>query len=68
MNDLPKLTPSRPDSEIAADIRRQLEESYKPIIDILNEASSHNFIVNCNIGRNNFGRIVFSISIVKDLL
>jgi hypothetical protein len=50
MTEPPKMVPSKPDAEFAADIRARLTEAIKPALAIMDEAIAAGLVVNFQIG------------------
>lgn len=67
MSDPIQLVPNRPDSDIAAELRRRFEQAYNEhIIPLFNEAAQNQFIVQVSVQMGPFGRMVIQqIQIMK---
>lgn len=58
MNDTIKLVTTKPDSELAAELKQEIIEAYKPALAALEKATKAGFIVQVNCGLNFFGQMV----------
>lgn len=58
MNDLVKLVPTKPDAEIAEELKQELAEAAKPYLEAATKAMSLGFVVQSNFGPNAFKQIV----------
>jgi hypothetical protein len=56
MEPIAKLVSTRPDADIAADIRAKMESAYAPVLRILDEATAAGFQVTCAAGPDYAGR------------
>lgn len=65
MNDIAKLVPTKPDSERAKEIKADLIEKLKPILESLTKYHAEGFQVNFNLGPNSFNEIVLQTLIVS---
>jgi hypothetical protein len=58
MNDVPKLVTTKPDAERAAEIKVEVIEKLKPVIETLTQAHSEGFQVQFSLAPNSFNQIV----------
>lgn len=55
MSDIARLVPTKPDSEVAEELKRELIEAAKPYLAAATKAKKHGFIVQSQFGvANNF--------------
>lgn len=64
--DYVKLATTRPDVEVAADLRRRLEVAASPVLAILEEANAARFVVSLGLERDAFGQLRFKFHIVRE--
>lgn len=56
------LVPAKTDKDYAAELKARIIEAYKPLIEVLQEATENNFIINCTVARNQAtGRIELQV-------
>ncbi len=69
MEDVAKLVTTKPDQEIADDMRRRMTVALGPVCDLLNEASAQGLLIEFQVGQMPpFNRIgVLKIGINKPL-
>lgn len=68
MNEAVTLVPGQTDAEKAEKYRKELTESLKPVIEILERAKRDGLVVQWNIAADEFGRIrVPFINVTKPL-
>ncbi len=61
-----KLVPGPTDQEFASTFRQRFQETIKPVIELLDEATQAGFVINFSIGLNSLGRqAVREILIIK---
>ena len=58
MNDPVKLVPTKPDAELAEELKHEIAEALKPALEATTKALSLGFHVSFNIGPNAFKQIV----------
>lgn len=56
MNEPVKLVPTKPDAEVAEELKQELAEAAKPYLEAATKAMSLGFVV-----QSNFGRLLFKI-------
>lgn len=57
MSDVVQLVTTRPDAEVAADLRKRIEAAMTPLLDLFAEAAKAGFLVEWNgIAPDAFGR------------
>lgn len=61
MNDVARIVPNKPDSEIAADLKRRIVEVYKPVLDLCSEAQASGFELQVASGVGPLGRHVITL-------
>jgi len=42
---VPRLVTTKPETEVAADLKRRLEEAFEPVARLMDEAAGHGFMV-----------------------
>ncbi len=67
MNDAIQLVTTKPDAEIAAELKKKFEAAYiDNILPLFNEAAAQGFLVQINVAMGPFGRMVIqNIQIMK---
>lgn len=56
------LVTAKPDKEYAAELKKRIIEAYKPLIEVLQDATDNHFIVNCTVAQNQAtGRIELQV-------
>ena len=58
MNDPVKLVPTKPDAEVAEELKHEIAEALKPALEATTKALSLGFQVNFNLGPNAFKQMV----------
>lgn len=58
MSDPVKLVPTKPDAELAEELKQELAEAAKPYLEAATRAMSLGFVVQSNFGPNAFKQIV----------
>lgn len=58
MNEPVKLVPTKPDAEVAEELKQELAEAAKPYLEAATKAMSLEFVVQSNFGPNAFKQIV----------
>ena len=62
------LVPTKSDKDLADEYRQRLREAFRPILDIMDEASKNGLLVGFNIARDPFGKaIIQEIQVNKPL-
>lgn len=59
--DVVQLVPTRPDAEVAADLKRRMVEAYGPVLALLDEAAGAGFHVNLQAGMGLLGRHIVTV-------
>lgn len=66
MNEIAKLVTTKPDTEVAAELKVELIEAAKAWLEVCTKAHKAGFIVNAQFGPNYLGTyIIQSMSLVK---
>jgi hypothetical protein len=67
MNDtIAKLVPTKPDAEVAADLKRRAVEIYQPVLELCTEAHSLGFEVQVMSGMGPLGKhIITGLKVAK---
>lgn len=66
MNDIPKLVPTRPDTEVAADLKARIATGLQGLLPIMDECIAAGFIPSFGIALGPLGRhIVGPVDLVK---
>lgn len=52
MNAPVSLVTNKPDKEYATELKARILEAYKPLIEVLQEATNNGFICNCTVAMN----------------
>lgn len=60
VNQVTQLVPTRPDSEIAADLKQRILQAYEPLLKLFDEATEQGFMVNVGTGPNAFGKVTIT--------
>lgn len=58
MNEPVKLVPTKPDAELAEELKQELLESLKPTLEVATRALSLGFQVQLNMSPNSFKQVV----------
>lgn len=64
MNDTIKLIPTKPDAELAAELKQEIIEACKPSLAVLEKAKKLGFEVNISWGMNPLGQMVITNLII----
>ena len=64
-NDTIKLVPTKSDADLAAELKQEIIEAYKPVLAVLEKANKAGFIVQVNCGMNCFGQMVINELIIS---
>lgn len=67
MNDVAKLVPTKPDAERAKEIKIEIIEKLKPVLESLTQAHSEGFTVSFNLAPNSFNQIILQQLIVSKI-
>jgi len=66
VNDPIKLVTTKPDAELAIELKKELEEASKPWLEACTKAHKAGFGVNCNFAPNYLGQyIIVQLQLVK---
>lgn len=65
MNDIAKLVPTKPDAEIAEELKQEIAEALKPVLEVTTKALSLGFHVNFNLGPNAFNKMVIQALVIS---
>ncbi len=60
-----KLVPTKSDADLAAELKQEIIEAYKPALAALEKAIKAGFIVQVNCGMNFFGQMVINELIIS---
>lgn len=58
MNEPVRLMPTKPDAELAEELKKELNEALQPALAIATKALSLGFVVQLNMGPNAFKQVV----------
>lgn len=58
MNEPVKLVPTKPDAEVAEELKQELAEAAKPYLEAATKAMSLGFQVQLNMSPNSFNKVV----------
>lgn len=62
------VAPSRPDAEVAADLKKQVRDKLEFVVAVMEIARSHGLRLTFSVGLNGFGRyVVQDVDVVKVL-
>lgn len=61
MNEVARIVPTKPDAEIAADLKKRMVEAYQPVLDLCTEANAAGFEIGINSGMEPLGRHVITV-------
>ena len=61
MNEVARIVPTRPDSEIAADLKRRAVEIYGPLLDLCTEAHNAGFDLRVTSAMGPLGKHVITM-------
>lgn len=64
MNDAIKLIPTKPDADLAAELKQEIIEAYKPALAILEKANKAGFVVQVSCGINCLGQMIITQLII----
>ena len=64
-NDTIRLVPTKSDVDLAAELKQEIIEAYKPVLAVLEKANKAGFIVQVNCGMNCFGQMVIDELIIS---
>jgi hypothetical protein len=68
MNEPLKISPTKSDKELAADLRSRMGPALEAVCEIMREADQHGLQIAWSIGRDQYGRIkTDAINIVRPL-
>lgn len=66
MNDMVKLIPTKPDAELAEELKQELIEAAKPWLDVCTKAKLAGFDVQANFAPNAFKQVVIQhLNLIK---
>lgn len=68
MNDVARLVPTKPDIEVAEELKKELIEAAKPYLEVASKAKRLGFIVQSQFGpANNFGDdiVILHLQLIK---
>ena len=60
-----KLIPTKSDVDLAAELKQEIIEAYKPVLAVLEKANKAGFIVQVNCGINCFGQMIINELIIS---
>lgn len=61
-----QLVTTKPDAELAEELKKKVEEAYEPFIALLNEYDKYGFNVQAAVGKNAFGKYqVVQLQVIK---
>lgn len=65
MNDIARIVPTKSDAERAREIKEDIIEKLKPVLESLTQAHSEGFKVNFHLGPNSFNQVILQTLIVS---
>lgn len=65
-NNVATLVPGKNDKELSEEFKERVVEAYKPLIEILDQMDKQGFQLQCNVGKNAFGKYqIIQLQLVK---
>lgn len=64
MNEIPKLVTTKPDKEVAAELKDKLVQAYEPLLKVIDECSAAGFKINVQVGTNAFGKAHIQLLVI----